>query len=79
MLTRGAKSSPQPSTTHHAAPVLDALVAGKKEILSACQKDKKKHSGPNRSRTGDFGKTVFGQLQSYTLPLSYRPVSCFDE
>jgi hypothetical protein len=30
-------------------------------------------SGPNRSRTGDFGMNGYGVLQSYTLPLSYRP------
>jgi hypothetical protein len=34
----------------------------------------KMKAGPNRSRTGDFGMNGYGVLQSYTLPLSYRPM-----
>ena len=37
-----------------------------------------KKTGPNRSRTGDFGIYCFDGLQSYTLPLSYRSMLLID-
>ena len=52
----------------------------RREVVRASKKDiVQKGKGRTGVEPVTSGMRFIGELQSYTLPLSYRPLSCFDD
>jgi hypothetical protein len=50
-----------------------------KTLFLTAQKSKKTLRGPNRSRTGDFGKAIFGRTAVLHSTTELPALGCFDE